>query len=260
MKGPSPQVAATRDKVLAARRDSRIGPNGSLAAQPLDTSLLQEGIRATQVAPAFTSVPPCGTAPERYGDDLARVPPFAPSPPAKEYVKINAVHLYFNADGTVAAQRAQETVSGEGKGRMRLTGVVPALKAEPACGTAEKLSSRNYTVTPYNQLGDRPFSAKSGRTSQEISMRYIDVKWLHDNEKYPIRLVSEIGSDDYEIRKLEFFKDGRCGFASEFEASLGVELGSATVPSLDEINTDCEFDGEEISQSDFERLWATVVG
>ena len=154
MKGPSPQVAATRDKVLAARRDSRIGPNGSLAAQraqPLDTSLLQEGIRATQVAPAFTSVPPCGTA---------------PSPPAKEYVKINAVHLYFNADGTVAAQRAQKTVSGEGKGRMRLTGVVPALKAEPACGTAEKLSSRNYTVTPYNQLGDRPFSAKSRRSGQ----------------------------------------------------------------------------------------------
>jgi hypothetical protein len=90
-------------------------------------------------------------------------------------------------------------------------------------------------------------------------MRYIDVKWLHDNQEYPIRLVSEIGPDDYEIRKLEFFKDGRCGFACESEASLGVELGAATVPSLDEINTESEFDGEEISQSDFEKLWTTIV-
>ena len=91
-------------------------------------------------------------------------------------------------------------------------------------------------------------------------MRYIDVKWLHDNEEYPIRLVSEIGPDGYEIRKLEFFKDGRSGIASEFNASHGVKLGIATVPSLDEINMDSEFAGKEISQSDFERLWATIVG
>lgn len=91
-------------------------------------------------------------------------------------------------------------------------------------------------------------------------MRYIDVKWLHDSDEYPIRLVSEIGSDDYEIRKLEFFKDGRCGFACESEASLGVELGYATVPSLDEINENSEFDGKEISQSNFEKLWTSMMG
>lgn len=91
-------------------------------------------------------------------------------------------------------------------------------------------------------------------------MRYIDVKWLHQNEEYPIRLVSEIGPDNFEIRKLEFFKDGRCGFAYKSAASLGVELGSATVPTLDEINTIGEFDGEEIDRSDFEKLWTTFVG
>ena len=66
------------------------------------------------------------------------VPPFAPSAPSKDYVKENAVHLYFNADGTVAAQRVQETVSREGKERVRMTAVVPAPKAVPACGIAKR--------------------------------------------------------------------------------------------------------------------------
>lgn len=91
-------------------------------------------------------------------------------------------------------------------------------------------------------------------------MRYIDVKWLHDNEAYPIRLVSEIGLDGYEVRKLEFFKDGRCRFACETEASPGIQLGSATIPSIHVINEDREFDGKEISQSDFEKLWANIAG
>ncbi len=54
-----------------------IGADGSLAAQRaqlLDTGLVQEGIRVTEVAPAFTSAPLCGTALERYGDHLERVP------------------------------------------------------------------------------------------------------------------------------------------------------------------------------------------
>lgn len=67
------------------------------------------------------------------------VPPLAPSTPSNEYVKTHAVHLYFNADGTVAAQRVQETVSRQGKEHVRRTAVMPALKARPACGTAEKV-------------------------------------------------------------------------------------------------------------------------
>ena len=37
-------------------------------------------------------------------------------------------------------------------------------------------------------------------------MRYIDVKWLHQNPEYPIRLVSEIDSDGYEIRSWNFYR------------------------------------------------------
>lgn len=54
-----------------------IGPDGSLAAQRaqlLDTGLSKEGIRVTEVAPAFASAPLCGTAPDHYVDGLERVP------------------------------------------------------------------------------------------------------------------------------------------------------------------------------------------
>jgi hypothetical protein len=90
-------------------------------------------------------------------------------------------------------------------------------------------------------------------------MRYIDVKWLHENAGDPIRLVSELNLDGYEMRKLEFFRDGSVGFAFASGASHGVELGTASVPPLDEINAIGEFDGVEISSADFEVLWTTAM-
>lgn len=90
-------------------------------------------------------------------------------------------------------------------------------------------------------------------------MRYIDVKWLHQNQEDPIRLVSEIDSNDYETRKLEFFEDGRAGFACASGSQLGVVLGTVSVPSLAEINATGEFEGTEICAADFDALWAAVV-
>ncbi len=90
-------------------------------------------------------------------------------------------------------------------------------------------------------------------------MRYIDVKWLHHNPEYPIRLVSEIDSDGYEIRKLEFFQDGRAGFACATTSQLGVELGTVSMPSIFKINEIEEFEGKEIFQTDFDALWAVVM-
>ena len=91
-------------------------------------------------------------------------------------------------------------------------------------------------------------------------MRYIDVKWLHQHSEWPIRLRSEIDSDGYEIRKLEFFEDGSAGFACAATSQLGVELGTVSVPSIVEIDAMEEFEGKEISQADFEALWTSVAG
>lgn len=90
-------------------------------------------------------------------------------------------------------------------------------------------------------------------------MRYIDVRWLHHDPEYPIRLVSEIDSDNYEIRKLEFFQDGSVGFACVTFSQQGTALGTAPVPSITEINEMEEFKGKEISQADFEALWEEVA-
>ena len=86
-------------------------------------------------------------------------------------------------------------------------------------------------------------------------MEYIDVIWKHHDKEYPVRLVSEIGEDRLELRKLEFFADGTVDVASSDRWSDRTRLGIAVVPSLEEINHDRQFEGRLISQDDFEALW-----
>lgn len=86
-------------------------------------------------------------------------------------------------------------------------------------------------------------------------MRYIDVEWIHDNDDEPYRLVSEIDSSDFETRKLEFFSNDSVGVASKQSNTLNTMLGLAEVPPLAEIKLENEFQGHEISKSQFEIMW-----
>jgi hypothetical protein len=86
-------------------------------------------------------------------------------------------------------------------------------------------------------------------------MRYIDVNWLHDLQDEPYRLVSEMGSDDFETRKLEFFRNGEVGLATDKMNTKKTMLGLVEVPTLEEINSQEEFQGTAITQQDFEILW-----
>jgi len=90
-------------------------------------------------------------------------------------------------------------------------------------------------------------------------MRYIDVNWLHDSDKEPYRLVSEIGRDQYETRKLEFFRTGDVGYASLRSHTNNTMLGIAEIPQLEEINSQIEFQGKSISKQQFEQLWQKYV-
>lgn len=90
-------------------------------------------------------------------------------------------------------------------------------------------------------------------------MRYIDVHWIHDFEDEPVRLLSEIGPDNFEIRKLEFFRNGIVGYASNKEEHGGTKLGIVEVPCIDEINLQSEFKGVEINKVEFELLWQKNV-
>jgi len=84
---------------------------------------------------------------------------------------------------------------------------------------------------------------------------YIDVKWHHTNPDDPSRLVSELDEDRWEVRKLEFYTDGRVGFASEKSATLGAALSLEPLPSIDEINCDAQFDAQSVAAETFEALW-----
>ncbi len=90
-------------------------------------------------------------------------------------------------------------------------------------------------------------------------MRYIDVNWVHESEEYPYRLISEIGEDQFEVRKLEFFRNGNIGFASDTNNTESTVLGIVEVPPLEEINSDKEFQGKNISKQEFELLWEQHV-
>ncbi|RYH57425.1 MAG: hypothetical protein EON54_11810 [Alcaligenaceae bacterium] len=85
--------------------------------------------------------------------------------------------------------------------------------------------------------------------------KYIDVLWKHQSDKDPIRLVSEIGVDRFELRKLEFFRDGTVDAADCGRESPRTRLGIVAVPPLDEINQDPQFEGSAITEEAFEAMW-----
>ncbi|WP_454734392.1 DUF6881 domain-containing protein [Cupriavidus pauculus] len=61
---------------------------------------------------------------------------------------------------------------------------------------------------------------------------YIDIQWLHHFGAEPTYLVAELDELRMEIRKLEFFRDGRVGYAYSGHAAYGTELGVMPVPLL----------------------------
>jgi len=91
-------------------------------------------------------------------------------------------------------------------------------------------------------------------------MRYVDVFWRHSNPEDPVRLVSELDADGWELRKLEIFANGRAAYASGDVEEGDTRLGEAPVPPLEQINATGEFEGREIDAAAFEALWREHVG
>ncbi len=89
-------------------------------------------------------------------------------------------------------------------------------------------------------------------------MKYIRVLWHHTDSDDPIELYSEIDDQSWEARKVEVFRDGRVGFASREAMSASTRLGLVPVPPLHEIASNPEFSPEEISKSEFERMWQSA--
>jgi len=88
---------------------------------------------------------------------------------------------------------------------------------------------------------------------------YIRVRWIHSSAEEPVELWSELDTSREEVRKIEIWVDGRVGYAfGEVEVG-GTRLGEGSVPQLDKIAADPQFEPEAILQSDFENQWAASV-
>jgi hypothetical protein len=90
-------------------------------------------------------------------------------------------------------------------------------------------------------------------------MTYLRVGWKHQNPDEPVTLYSELDADRWEVRKVEVFRNGRCGHASAEASSGGTELGRGPIPELHEIVKDPQFEPFEISRDEFEAVWARRV-
>ncbi|WP_406869160.1 DUF6881 domain-containing protein [Paraburkholderia fungorum] len=87
----------------------------------------------------------------------------------------------------------------------------------------------------------------------------IDVEWKHDFAAEPVRLVSVLDNDRLELRKLEFFRDGRVGSSDGKRSTQGIQLGTLPVPALDAINADSQFEAKVMTLEAFETLWSFHV-
>jgi hypothetical protein len=87
-------------------------------------------------------------------------------------------------------------------------------------------------------------------------MTYIRVRWKHSIPTEPVYLYSELDDARWEVRKIEVFLDGRRGYASAAESVGGTRLGTVPVPLLVELAADSQFEPDEITGEEFERVWA----
>jgi hypothetical protein len=86
-------------------------------------------------------------------------------------------------------------------------------------------------------------------------MEYIKCLWLHSFNDEPILLISEIDDERFEKRKIEIFHNGFVGFADETQHSDGTDLGKTSIPLVEEINQDKQFDASLINKKEFEDFW-----
>ncbi len=90
-------------------------------------------------------------------------------------------------------------------------------------------------------------------------MKYYKAKWLTAKEEYPFRMVFEVGSDNFENRKIEFYESGKYGYSYADVEFNNTRLGVYPIPPIEEVNENPEFEMIEIKKNEFEFLWNLLV-
>lgn len=92
---------------------------------------------------------------------------------------------------------------------------------------------------------------------------YIHIEWIHNNNEYPSHIYSELNEDRYEVRKIDFWKDGSIAFAFGDIEYGDTFLGTQPMPPLADLNGIDEWGEEmkaqEITSEEFENKWQENV-
>lgn len=90
-------------------------------------------------------------------------------------------------------------------------------------------------------------------------MEFIRVDWLHDNNDEPCSIFCEIDDNRLEIRKVEVYKDGKMGYATQDKEVNNTFLSYEPTPSLDQIANDPQFRARVITESEFQAIWEKAL-
>ena len=86
-------------------------------------------------------------------------------------------------------------------------------------------------------------------------IHYITVEWLHALPSEPVQLYYELGTDRYERRKVEVYRDGTTHTASITHGQGMTFLAWEPHPLQNEIEADPQFRVSELKAQDFEHFW-----
>jgi hypothetical protein len=86
-------------------------------------------------------------------------------------------------------------------------------------------------------------------------MKYLKVTWTHDFSDEPFELLSELDERRFEIRKIEYFRNGRVGYATSNMTLGDTRLGVVPVPEDQDIAKDPQFAIGHLDSIEFEAAW-----
>jgi hypothetical protein len=89
---------------------------------------------------------------------------------------------------------------------------------------------------------------------------YLKVRWLHDFVDEPVLLYSEVGDNDYEIRKVHVFPDGHLEWADVLHETAMTSLGTAPMGNIEDVAAQAEFVPTIITGDEFEASWNQARG
>ena len=84
---------------------------------------------------------------------------------------------------------------------------------------------------------------------------YMVAHWIGAEDEYPYMQVSELDTERWENRRVEFYCGGKIIKMNKHDIETSGAIEIVQIPTLSEINKSQEFIAHEISETDFNLFW-----